>query len=68
MLYNLVQLNLNVLFDPPLVEEEFVNLIANTVFKVLENPVMSHQKTRDSRLSIIQVIFEKSLSLADTLL
>ena len=59
MLYNLVQLNLNVLFDPPLVEEEFVNLIANTVFKVLENPVMSHQKTRDSRLSIIQVILKK---------
>jgi len=56
MLYNLVQLNINVLFDPPLVEEEVTNLIANTVFKILENPNLKNQNTRDSRLSIIQVL------------
>jgi len=56
MLYNLVQLNINVLFDPPLVEEEVTNLIANTVFKILENPNMKNINTRDSRLSIIQVL------------
>jgi hypothetical protein len=27
LIYNLLQLNLNTLFDPPLMEEEVVNLI-----------------------------------------
>jgi len=56
LLYNLLQLNLNSLFDPPLIEEEVVNLVANTTFKMFENPVLSHVKTKDVRLSIIQVL------------
>lgn len=56
LLYNLVQLNINVLFDPPLVEEEVTNLIANMVFRIFENPNMKNINTRDSRLSLIQVL------------
>jgi len=56
LLYNLLQLNLNSLFDPPMIEEEVVNCVANTLFKMLENPVLSHVKTKDVRLSIIQVL------------
>ena len=55
-LYNLVQLNLNLLFDPPMMEEEVVNLIANTMFKIFENPQMALQAKKDVRLSIIQVL------------
>eukprot|EP00092_Neocalanus_flemingeri_P032797 GFUD01035670.1.p1 GENE.GFUD01035670.1~~GFUD01035670.1.p1 ORF type:complete len:1485 (+),score=509.47 GFUD01035670.1:55-4509(+) len=56
LLYNLVQLNLNTLFDPPMMEEEVINLIASTMFKILENPVMAFQNKRDVRLSIMQVL------------
>jgi len=56
LLYNLVQLNLNTLFDPPMMEEEVINLIASTMFKTLENPVMAFQNKRDVRLSIMQVL------------
>lgn len=56
LLYNLVQLNLNTLFDPPMMEEEVINLIASSMFKILENPVMAFQNKRDVRLSIIQVL------------
>ena len=56
LLYNLVQLNLNTLFDPPMMEEEVINLIASAMFKILENPVMAFQNKRDVRLSIIQVL------------
>jgi len=56
LLYNLVQLNLNTLFDPPMMEEEVINLIASSMFKILENPVMAFQNKKDVRLSIIQVL------------
>jgi len=56
LLYNLVQLNLNTLFDPPMMEEEVINLIASAMFKILENPVMAFQNKRDVRLSIMQVL------------
>jgi len=56
LLYNLVQLNLNTLFDPPMMEEEVINLIASSMFKILENPVMAFQNKRDVRLSIMQVL------------
>ena len=55
-LYNLVQLPLNPLFDPPMMEEEVVTQLASTCFKILENPVMAFQNKRDTKLSIIQVL------------
>jgi len=56
LIYNLVQLNLNTLFDPPMMEEEVINIIASSMFKLLENPVMAFQNKRDVRLSTIQVL------------
>ena len=56
LLYNLLQLPLNPLFDPPMMEEEVVTQLASTCFKILENPVMAFQNKRDVRLSIIQVL------------
>ena len=47
---------MNTLFDPPMMEEEVINLIASAMFKILENPVMAFQNKRDVRLSIIQVL------------
>ena len=55
-LYNLVQLPLNPLFDPPMMEEEVVTQIAGTCFKILENPVLAFQNKKDTRLSIIEVL------------
>ena len=56
LLYNLVQLNISQLFDPPTIEEEVVNLVANTCFKILENPTLAHQRTKDTRAGITQVL------------
>jgi len=56
LLYNLVQLKISQLFDPPTIEEEVINLIASTCFKILENPSLAHQKTKDTRNGIIQVL------------
>ena len=55
-LYNLVQLPLNPLFDPPMMEEEVVTQLAGTCFKILENPVMAFQNKKDIRLSLIEVL------------
>jgi len=55
-LYNLVQLNLQNLFEPPIIEEEVLSLMATTLFKILENPNMSLVKCKDVRLSTIQVL------------
>ena len=56
LLYNLVQLNISQLFDPPTIEEEVVNLVASTCFKILENPTLAHQRTKDTRVGITQVL------------
>merc|ERR1719412_1791727 len=56
LIFRLLSLNLNSLFDPPLVEEEFINLVGNCMFRLLENQTIAHQRCRDVRISIIQVI------------
>ena len=55
-IFRLSSLNLNSLFDPPIVEEEFINLVGNCMFCLLENPTIAHQRCRDVRVSIIQVL------------
>ena len=40
--YKLVQLNMNTLFDHSMMEEEeVINLIARSMFKILEHPLMA---------------------------
>ncbi len=55
-LYQLANHNLTLLFDPPVVEEDFVNTIANSLFRLLENQSMGLQRWRDLRLSIFQLL------------
>lgn len=39
-----MHLNISLLFDPPMVEEDFVNVIATALFRLLENPSVALQK------------------------
>ena len=52
----LVNLNIGALFSPPIVEEEFRDLIGNCMFKLLENPSVAHQKCNGLRTSVLQVL------------
>ena len=56
MLYRLLALNINALFDPPIVEEELINVIGNCVFRVFENPGIALQRLKDARSGLIQVL------------
>jgi condensin complex subunit 1 len=35
---------------------QVINLVASTCFKILENPSLGHQRTKDTRAGIIQVL------------
>lgn len=54
--FRLLSLNINSLFDPPLVEEELINLIGNCVFRIFENPGIALQRLKDTRTGLIQVL------------
>ncbi|XP_069703056.1 condensin complex subunit 1 [Periplaneta americana] len=56
LLYNILQLPLNKLWEPPIAEEEFVNLIANSCYKTLENPGITAAKLKYMRETIFQVL------------
>ena len=56
MLWRLLSQNINALFDPPIVEEELINLIGNCVFRIFENPGIALQRMKDVRISLIQVL------------
>ena len=56
LFFRLLSQNVNMLFNPPIVEEELINLIGNCVFRILENPSIAHQRMKDVRLSLIQVL------------
>ncbi|XP_052761140.1 condensin complex subunit 1-like isoform X1 [Mya arenaria] len=55
-LLNLVQLSIHRLWDPPVVEEEFVSLVTNCCYKMLENPEMTHAVNKDTRDAICHII------------
>ncbi|XP_064081670.1 condensin complex subunit 1-like [Macrobrachium nipponense] len=55
-LYGLLQHPLQRLWDPPIMEEDFVNLIANCCYKILESPNMNLVKTKPTRDSVFQII------------
>ncbi|ESO89837.1 hypothetical protein LOTGIDRAFT_61640, partial [Lottia gigantea] len=53
-LLNIIQPNLNRLWDPPIAEEEFVNLVSNCCYRLLENPAIV--RTKDIRDVISQLL------------
>ncbi|XP_071442797.1 condensin complex subunit 1-like [Hetaerina americana] len=54
--YSILQLPLNRLWDPPLAEEEFIHLIANCCYKILEDSTTANVRLRHVRESIFQVL------------
>lgn len=56
LIYRLLHFNLPLLFNPPVVEEEFVNLIASCLFRMLEAPYIALVKGKDLKMSIFQVL------------
>ena len=56
-LYQLVQMPIHKLWSPPVVEQDFVNLVSNLCYKILENPVLSHVRMKGTRESVFQVVF-----------
>ncbi|XP_041377786.1 condensin complex subunit 1-like [Gigantopelta aegis] len=59
---NLLHVNLCRLWDPPVAEEEFVSLISNCCYKLLENPGIAkviQKDTRDSISHILGILIKK---------
>lgn len=57
----LVQMPIHKLWSPPVVEQDFVNLVSNVCYKVLENPVISHVKMKGTRESVFRVIYNNNI-------
>ncbi|ROT63466.1 hypothetical protein C7M84_018678 [Penaeus vannamei] len=55
-LFSVLQHPLHRLWEPPIMEEDFVNLIANCCYKILESPTMNLARTKPTRDSIFQII------------
>ncbi|KAK4295273.1 hypothetical protein Pmani_032152 [Petrolisthes manimaculis] len=55
-LFSLLQHPLQRLWEPPVMEEDYVNLIANCCYKILEAPSISLVRTKLTRDSVFQII------------
>uniref|UniRef100_A0A1B6C062 Condensin complex subunit 1 n=2 Tax=Clastoptera arizonana TaxID=38151 RepID=A0A1B6C062_9HEMI len=55
-LFKLLNFQLHKLWDPPVVDEEFVNMCANCCYKGLENPTIAYVKNKPLRNTIFQTI------------
>ncbi|KAG0724408.1 Condensin complex subunit 1 [Chionoecetes opilio] len=55
-LYSLVQHPLQRLWEPPVMEDDFVILIGDCCYKILECPSMALVKTKNTRASIFQIL------------
>ncbi|KAK7496786.1 hypothetical protein BaRGS_00011995 [Batillaria attramentaria] len=51
-LVQMLQLNLNKLWDPPLAEEDFVSLVSSCLYKLLENPAIASARGKETRDAI----------------
>ena len=56
LFFRLMSLNINALFEPPIIEEELVNLVGNCVFRIFENPSIALQRLKDTRSGLTQVL------------
>ncbi|XP_061198116.1 condensin complex subunit 1-like [Saccostrea echinata] len=55
-LLHLVSLNILRLWDPPIAEAEFVNMVTNLVYKLLENPAVVYVKAKETRTAIFNIV------------
>ncbi|XP_014671209.1 PREDICTED: condensin complex subunit 1-like [Priapulus caudatus] len=56
VLCQLVKLNLAKLWDPPVMEDDFVSLITSTCYKLLENADIVHQRNKETRITIFHIM------------
>nr|CAD7196369.1 unnamed protein product [Timema douglasi] len=56
MLYSILLEDMDRFWDPPVVEQDFVNLFANTCYKFLEDSSISLAKSKNLRNSIMHVL------------
>lgn len=59
---HLIQMPIHKLWSPPVVEQEFVNLVANLCYKVLENPVISHVRMKGTVEAVFRVTIKNTFS------
>ncbi|XP_054267936.1 condensin complex subunit 1 [Macrosteles quadrilineatus] len=55
-LYDVLQLQVSKLWDPPVPEEQFVNMCANSCYKALEHPTIAHVKAKPLRDTLFQLL------------
>lgn len=55
-IYNLLQMPLKLLWEPPVVDEEFVNLVANICYKFLEDTTINAGNLKYLRETIFQIL------------
>ncbi|KAL4220856.1 meiotic chromosome condensation [Mactra antiquata] len=55
-LLNITQQNIHRLWDPPVVDDEFVSLVTNCCYKLLENPEITHVVSKDEREAICHIL------------
>ncbi|KAJ8021490.1 Condensin complex subunit 1 [Holothuria leucospilota] len=56
----ILQLEINRLWEPPVVEEEFVNLVSGSCYKMLENPeVMKNKVTKDNLVHVLAILVKR---------
>ena len=53
----LVQMPIHKLWSPPVVEQDFVTLVSNLCYKVLENPIISHVRMKGTCEAVFRVSF-----------
>lgn len=63
---HLIQLPIHKLWSPPVVEQEFVNLVANVCYKVLENPVISHVRMKGTVEAVFRVTIKNNFWLINS--
>ncbi|PIK49362.1 putative condensin complex subunit 1 [Apostichopus japonicus] len=56
----ILQTEIRRLWDPPVVEEEFVNLVSGSCYKMLETPeVMKNKVTKDNLVHVIAILVKR---------
>ncbi|KAK2183431.1 hypothetical protein NP493_312g03022 [Ridgeia piscesae] len=59
-LLQLLQLNIHRLWQPPVIEEEFINLVTGSCYRLMENPnAVRNKGTRDSIFHLIGLMIKK---------
>ncbi|KAI5712270.1 hypothetical protein M8J75_007065 [Diaphorina citri] len=55
-IHQILKSKINKLWDPPVVEEEFVNMVANCCYKIIEDPCIASVKHKELRVFIFQIV------------